>query len=254
MTPRLTTARSSTSSACTSYRRRLTRIRSGSCCPSWSALAKLASDVRFCTATSSCRRAAPGRASCTRRSPTRSSNARSSVRAGSCRTSRPTIRMLKHPGALGDHHRDRRRRVGFVDAGDIARVAVEAVLSTEPLNTDLIVTGPETLSYDDVAEISARPADAGSPMSTSPPTSCRRSTRPSAYRRRPLGSWRRWTQWSRRASSATRPTPSSASLAARPARISSLPPPTSGGDRSRNPQLQRIVSRLLEQKQLGTAR
>lgn len=44
-------------------------------------------------------------------------------------------------------------RVGFVDAHDIARVAVEALLSPAPLNTDLILTGPEALSYDDVAAI-----------------------------------------------------------------------------------------------------
>jgi len=44
-------------------------------------------------------------------------------------------------------------RVGFVDAHDIARVAVEALLSPTPLNTDLILTGPEALSYDDVAAI-----------------------------------------------------------------------------------------------------
>ena len=44
-------------------------------------------------------------------------------------------------------------RVGFVDAYDIARVAVEALLSPTPLNTDLILTGPEALSYDDVAAI-----------------------------------------------------------------------------------------------------
>jgi len=44
-------------------------------------------------------------------------------------------------------------RVGFVDAYDIARVAVDALLAPTPLNTDLILTGPEALSYDDVAAI-----------------------------------------------------------------------------------------------------
>ncbi|APU17426.1 MULTISPECIES: nuclear transport factor 2 family protein [Actinoalloteichus] len=44
-------------------------------------------------------------------------------------------------------------RVGFIDADDIARVGVEALLSPTPLNTDLILTGPAALSYDDVAAI-----------------------------------------------------------------------------------------------------
>jgi len=44
-------------------------------------------------------------------------------------------------------------RAAFVDAGDIAEVAVEALLRAQPVNTDLILTGPETLSYDDVAAI-----------------------------------------------------------------------------------------------------
>ncbi len=44
-------------------------------------------------------------------------------------------------------------RVAFVDAGDIARVARQALIAPAALNTDLILTGPETLSYDDVAHI-----------------------------------------------------------------------------------------------------
>jgi uncharacterized protein YbjT (DUF2867 family) len=44
-------------------------------------------------------------------------------------------------------------RAGFVDAGDIAQVAVEALLAPAAVNTDLILTGPESLSYDDVAAI-----------------------------------------------------------------------------------------------------
>ena len=44
-------------------------------------------------------------------------------------------------------------RAGFVDAGDIARTAVAALLRADPLNTDLILTGPQSLSYDDVAAI-----------------------------------------------------------------------------------------------------
>ncbi len=42
-------------------------------------------------------------------------------------------------------------RVGFIDAGDIARVGVAALLSPAPPNADLILTGPEALSYDQVA-------------------------------------------------------------------------------------------------------
>jgi len=44
-------------------------------------------------------------------------------------------------------------RAAFIDAGDIAQVAVEALLAPAALNTDLILTGPESLSYDDVAAI-----------------------------------------------------------------------------------------------------
>jgi uncharacterized protein YbjT (DUF2867 family) len=44
-------------------------------------------------------------------------------------------------------------RVGFVDAGDIARVGIEALLSPAAPNADLILTGPEALSYDEVAVI-----------------------------------------------------------------------------------------------------
>ncbi len=44
-------------------------------------------------------------------------------------------------------------RAGFIDAGDIARVAVETLLAPEAVNTDLILTGPESLSYDEVAAI-----------------------------------------------------------------------------------------------------
>lgn len=44
-------------------------------------------------------------------------------------------------------------RIGFVDAGDIARVGAEALLSPVPVNAELILTGPEALSYDGVAAI-----------------------------------------------------------------------------------------------------
>jgi ergot alkaloid biosynthesis protein len=42
-------------------------------------------------------------------------------------------------------------RVGFIDASDIARAAVSALLEDKSWNRDFILTGPETLSYADVA-------------------------------------------------------------------------------------------------------
>lgn len=44
-----------------------------------------------------------------------------------------------------------RARVGFIDAADIAAVAVETLLA--PANAAPVLTGPEALSYDDVAVI-----------------------------------------------------------------------------------------------------
>ncbi|MFD4354949.1 NmrA family NAD(P)-binding protein [Nocardia sp. NPDC058519] len=44
-------------------------------------------------------------------------------------------------------------RVGFVDAEDIAAVAAHALTNWQAPNTDLVLTGPETLSYDDIASI-----------------------------------------------------------------------------------------------------
>lgn len=52
-------------------------------------------------------------------------------------------------------------RVGFVDADDIAAVAVHALTDEHAPDTDLVLTGPEALSYDDVAaivsEVTGRP-------------------------------------------------------------------------------------------------
>jgi uncharacterized protein YbjT (DUF2867 family) len=52
-------------------------------------------------------------------------------------------------------------RVGFVDADDIAAVAVRALTDERAHNTDLVLTGPEALSHDDVAailtEVTGRP-------------------------------------------------------------------------------------------------
>ncbi|MFJ3881656.1 NAD(P)H-binding protein [Streptomyces sp. NPDC090077] len=46
-------------------------------------------------------------------------------------------------------------RVGFVDADDIAAVAVRALTDVRAPGTDLVLTGPEALGYDDVAAIAA---------------------------------------------------------------------------------------------------
>lgn len=54
-------------------------------------------------------------------------------------------------------------RVPFIDAADIAAVAVEALIDPYFSNGDLILTGPETLSYDDVARLIS--AAAGRPVS-----------------------------------------------------------------------------------------
>ena len=44
-------------------------------------------------------------------------------------------------------------RVGFIDAEDIAAAAVACLTSSDPLNDDRILTGPEALSYEDTARI-----------------------------------------------------------------------------------------------------
>ncbi|MGR4880507.1 NmrA family NAD(P)-binding protein [Streptomyces sp. LARHCF249] len=47
-------------------------------------------------------------------------------------------------------------RVGFVDAHDIAAAAVHALTDDRAPNADLILTGPEALSHDDIAAIVTR--------------------------------------------------------------------------------------------------
>ncbi|MYX10992.1 hypothetical protein GTW98_30065 [Streptomyces sp. SID8375] len=42
-------------------------------------------------------------------------------------------------------------RVGFIDADDITAVAAHALTSTPLPGHDLVLTGPEALSYDDIA-------------------------------------------------------------------------------------------------------
>ncbi|WP_369779670.1 NAD(P)H-binding protein [Streptomyces sp. R33] len=44
-------------------------------------------------------------------------------------------------------------RVGFVDADDIAAVAVRALTDDRAPNADLVLTGPEALSHDDIAAL-----------------------------------------------------------------------------------------------------
>ncbi|UCM90013.1 NAD(P)H-binding protein [Streptomyces marincola] len=44
-------------------------------------------------------------------------------------------------------------RIGFVDAEDIAAVAVRALLDEQAPRTDLVLTGPEALGHDDIAAI-----------------------------------------------------------------------------------------------------
>lgn len=47
-------------------------------------------------------------------------------------------------------------RIGFIDAEDIANCAAVLLTMPEIENTDYILTGPEAISYDDVAEIFSR--------------------------------------------------------------------------------------------------
>ncbi|MFG2981754.1 NmrA family NAD(P)-binding protein [Streptomyces sp. NPDC048258] len=63
----------------------------------------------------------------------------------------PHARSIREDGAILTASGD--GRVGFVDAEDIAAVAVRALADDQAPNTDLILTGPQSLSYDDVAAI-----------------------------------------------------------------------------------------------------
>ncbi|MET9076378.1 NAD(P)H-binding protein [Streptomyces sp. NPDC004232] len=44
-------------------------------------------------------------------------------------------------------------RIGFVDADDIAAVAVHALTDDRALHADLVLTGPQTLGHDDIAAV-----------------------------------------------------------------------------------------------------
>jgi len=67
--------------------------------------------------------------------------------------STPHARSIREDGAIltASGH----GRVGFVDAEDIAAVAVRALIDEQAPNADLILTGPQALSYDEVAAIIA---------------------------------------------------------------------------------------------------
>lgn len=71
----------------------------------------------------------------------------------------PHARSIRKEGAIWTASGE--GRVGFVDAEDIAAVAVRALTDEQAPNTDLILTGPQTLSYADVAavitEVTGRP-------------------------------------------------------------------------------------------------
>lgn len=65
----------------------------------------------------------------------------------------------EHPLAQGIRHRRElitatgEGRLGFIDADDIAAVAVQALLAGEPIAPELILTGPEALSYPQAADL-----------------------------------------------------------------------------------------------------
>ncbi|MFD4245322.1 NAD(P)H-binding protein [Streptomyces sp. NPDC058525] len=71
----------------------------------------------------------------------------------------PHARSIRDEGAIRTATGD--GRVGFVDAQDIAAVAVRALTDEQAPNTDLILTGPEALSYEEaaaiIAEVTGRP-------------------------------------------------------------------------------------------------
>ncbi|MFF3425800.1 NAD(P)H-binding protein [Streptomyces sp. NPDC002602] len=65
--------------------------------------------------------------------------------------STPHARGIREEGAISTA--SGAGRIGFVDARDIAAVAVRALVDEKAPDTDLILTGPQTLSHDDVAAI-----------------------------------------------------------------------------------------------------
>ncbi|MEU9129344.1 NAD(P)H-binding protein [Kitasatospora sp. NPDC048540] len=71
----------------------------------------------------------------------------------------PHARSIREEGAI--RTACGQGRVGFVDAADIAAVAVRALTDDQAANTDLVLTGPQALSYDEaaaaIAEVTGRP-------------------------------------------------------------------------------------------------
>ncbi|MEU9256466.1 NmrA family NAD(P)-binding protein [Streptomyces sp. NPDC048270] len=63
----------------------------------------------------------------------------------------PHARSIREDGTIRTAAGD--GRVGFVDARDIAAVAVRALTDAQAPDTDLILTGPQALSHDEVAAI-----------------------------------------------------------------------------------------------------
>lgn len=63
----------------------------------------------------------------------------------------PHARSIREEGAIRTASGD--GRIGFIDASDIAAVAVRALTDEKAPNADLILTGPQALSYDEVAAI-----------------------------------------------------------------------------------------------------
>ncbi|MFJ3922935.1 NAD(P)H-binding protein [Streptomyces sp. NPDC090022] len=73
----------------------------------------------------------------------------------------PHARSIREDGAI--RTATGQGRVGFIDAEDIAAVAVRALTDEQAPDTDLILTGPQALSYGDVAavisEVTGRPVE-----------------------------------------------------------------------------------------------
>jgi uncharacterized protein YbjT (DUF2867 family) len=63
----------------------------------------------------------------------------------------PYARMIRQTSSIVTATGD--ARVGFIDATDIARAATSVLTDTTAPNTDLVLTGPQTLSFADVAAI-----------------------------------------------------------------------------------------------------
>jgi uncharacterized protein YbjT (DUF2867 family) len=65
--------------------------------------------------------------------------------------SHPTAIALRESGEIATATGN--GRVGFIDAGDIAAAAAETLLAPEPPNASYVLTGPQALSYPDIAAI-----------------------------------------------------------------------------------------------------